>query len=184
MFNLKFNVINGPQFNRALSGFADAVSDIRPYADDIINGGIRPNIAEQYASRGAAGEHGAWEELTPDYLEAKLKKWGEMQIEIASSRTYNSLMQDTDDTVKQVTQKAIQFGTSVPYAIFQQTGFATRLGTGKGKPKPDGKAYVAPRRLFDWTVPQQDSIMKAFQRSLMASLTRLGYKILGRGVSP
>jgi phage gpG-like protein len=182
MFRLQFRVVNAPAFDRALDGLAGSVRDLRPFADDIIENGMRPVLAEQFASSGATGASGPWAALSPGYLEAKARRWGEQQIEVASGRMRASLLHDTADTVKNVSERTIEFGTSVEYALYQQTGFKTRLGTGKArryKPKPDGLPDVPARRLFDWTREQQDDIMKAFQRSLMGYLTRLGYRILG-----
>jgi phage gpG-like protein len=168
MLEFSMTVKNAPEVRLFLGGLAANVQDLTPIWPGFVEYGLRPIIAGQFASRGAEGEHGPWAPLSPAYLERKFHDVGAEPILVRSHRMIDSLLTDTDDTVKNMMPQALQFGTVVEYAGFHQTG------TGK----------MPARRLFDFTEPQRKEMVTALQRELMAYFQRLGYKLLGRNATP
>jgi phage gpG-like protein len=167
MLRFSMTVKNAGQVELFLGGMAANVQDLTPVWPGFIESGLRPIIAGQFASRGAEGEHGAWAELSPAYLKYKLAHYGAEQILVRTHRLIDSLLTDTDDTVKQMLPQSLVFGSSVPYGIFHQTG----------------TAKMPARRPLDFSESQRKELVTALQRELMAYFTRLGYRILGRTAS-
>jgi phage gpG-like protein len=180
---IKIEVPNMPVFEFALRGMATDVSDLRPIWPRVVDEGIRPALGEQFHSEGGAGRSGEWEPLEPDYAERKRRRYGDAGILVASGRMVNSLLFDTGDTVKNMTETMLEFGTRVqspggfPYAIAAQMGFRTRLGMGAGKkkrkPKAGGKAFVSARRIFDFSGEQEQRLITTTHRAIIDYLNRM-----------
>lgn len=88
-------------------------------------------IASQFAEEGGAS--GRWAALSPNYLKRKQKKWPGQTILRASDRLWHALATEagSGDTVDERWPTKFRWGTSLAYAGYAQTGFRTRLGTGK-----------------------------------------------------
>jgi hypothetical protein len=172
---------NMKTFEVALGGMAKDVQDLRPIWPVVVDNGVRPVLAEQFQTEGEAGRSGTWEPLEPSYAERKRRRYGDAGILVAEGRMLNSLLFDTPDTIKVMTENTLEFGTAVkskdgfPYAVAHQMGFRTRLGTGSGKRKrkTEGKAFVGPRRIFDFSDEQEGTLITTTHRAIINYLNRM-----------
>lgn len=148
-------------------------------------------LANQFATQGARGPHGEWAALDPEYAKRKQKKYPGAPILQASRRLWRSLVTESGDTIDERWPQRLRWGTALPYALYQQTGFPTRLGTGKqkaearpgawwagGRRQKAGKAFVEARPIFDLIRGEAD---KAIARVMMTwaatQFRRLGFAI-------
>jgi phage gpG-like protein len=188
MLRFTFNVVNADELDVAIGGLAAQVKDWT---------NVWPKVAMQitkiedqkFATEGALGAHGEWAALEPGYEKRKKKKWGGKPIEQASERLRRSLVEGSAETIEDFQPLRMRFGTSVPYALYQQTGFRTRLGTGKTRgsglgirgsrgsrfPKPEPRAFVPARRLVDFTEEDKSMIRSTIQREALETARRLGF---------
>jgi hypothetical protein len=184
MLRFTFNVVNADKLDLAFGGLA---SQIRDWTN------VWPKVAMQiskiedrkFATEGALGAHGEWARLDPDYEKAKKKKWGEKPIEQASEKLRNAVLGLGPGHIERFEPLRMEFGVDssvVPYALYQQTGFRTRLGTGKrvgtrhGVPlRESGRAFVPARRLFDFTEEDKYVIRTTIQREALQTARRLGF---------
>jgi hypothetical protein len=148
-------------------------------------------VAEQFATRGTAGAHGGWAALSLRYLMRKYRQWGEQPILVASGAMEESFLSDDAFTYEPM---RMTYGPRDPHlaeiAFYAQTGFRTRLGTGKAKSRggsrtapPDGKAFVEPRRVFDWTPQILKDVGRALAAGYVVICRRKGYAIWQQGMA-
>jgi phage gpG-like protein len=104
----------------------------------------------QFLTQGAHGS-GGWPELAESTLKAKAKKGQQPWIERATEDLFNSLTQETSDSIADVHQDWLKYGTSIPYAIFQQTG----------------TSRMPQRRLVQLTEIERKELTKMVQRFIM-----------------
>lgn len=70
---------------------------------------------EQFDTRGSRGGT-PWQGLTEAYAARKARTAPGQQVMRESDRLYQSLTDDTPDSIREVSQDSITFGTTVPYA--------------------------------------------------------------------
>ncbi len=196
-------VVNADKLDFALRGLR---GDLDDYTDvwPAVTQEIEKEEAALFAMRGACGAHGPWGDLTKRYKERKYKKYGAQQIEVATGRLRRGLTDSTSgDAIREYQRRSMRFGTSLPYAIYQQTGWRpSHLGryglmgalvdrmVGNRKPR---KSYaetggeVPPRRVID---PGPD-LGPAIQRAMMSAIDRMarrrGFRVaktFGMSVGP
>jgi hypothetical protein len=193
----QFVVPNIEGFKLRIRGIPAGLRDLT----DVWPGAVGPlsNMTiGQYTSQGAQGPHGAWAELDPAYAARKRKKYGSKPILQASGKSFAALL-SPDAFHCEVRRMSYGVGPEFHYLFYQQTGFRTRLGTGKRAVEVRStehrlmgqhftthietvkKAFVEARRVFDPT----DRNRQAIQRGLAAALTqkyrRAGYAAWQRG---
>lgn len=151
-----------------------------------------------FASRGVSGAHGAWPALTRRYLKRKYKKYGAQQIEVASGRLRRALTDSTSgDAIRRYFPRSMEFGTSLPYAVFQQTGWRPshfgrwgRMGllvdrmVGRPKPQPSAETRVPPRRVIDPGPDLGPAIVRAMSKAIDSMARKRGFatsSVLGLG---
>lgn len=178
---LTFEAPNVDQLQVNVGSYVAKISDWRTFWP-----GIRQDFfaieKEQYGSQGAHGPHGEWEDLSPEYQEKKERRWPINEIERASGRTFYSLTGETADSIYEPTEDSLTLGTTVPWAIYQQTGFRTRLG-----PRPrEGhtRAYVPARRLIDFGDEDYRRIVKTMQKVALQEARQTGFAVAGEVYGP
>jgi len=135
---------------------------------------------EQFATLGGRGPHGPWARLQDSTLEAKLRRFGEQQILVASGTLRDSLAEGTGDTIDERWPRQLRWGTRLPYALSHQLGFKTRLGTGKGG-RAGGLAEVPARRPIDFIKGEDDiAIGRVLTTWAAVYFRRLGFAIAKR----
>jgi len=180
---LSFELKNAP-----IQDWSEAWPDVIEYLETI--------EAQRFALRGARGSDAPWAGLTERTLQQKLRKWGEQPIEVASGAMRDSLLPGgSGDTLTHMWPKKLEWGTNVrsksgfPYPIAQQTGFRTRLGTGKapveireGKTLRETetvkKAFVEPRKIIGFS-PEEDrpAITRILGRFMQNKFRRRGWAV-------
>jgi len=161
MLRFTISVKNAKSIDLAFGGLVAKIRDWRGLWPAVIN---QLSKAEEraFSTQGALTEHGEWQKLSPDYEKAKRKKYGDQMIETASSRLRDSLTGMTGETIEVLEPLHMRWGTSVPYAMWQQTG--TRK--------------MPARRLMDFTEEDRVVIQKQIQREAINFSRRLGFKVI------
>jgi len=124
--------LNSEPTELALDAFENSLADqshaLRLIADD-----FRDMIAGQFASEGASGGT-AWAPLAP----STLRKRGAGSTILDSSGALLASLTDPDsaDHVEDSDGQSLAFGSSVPYALFHQTGAGRGLGETSIPPGP------------------------------------------------
>jgi len=158
IFKLTLDVPNAKRLDIAFAGLAAEIKDWTDLWPAVIDQ-IEKAEERAFSTQGALTEHGEWAPLSPDYAKAKRKKYGDQMIETASSRMRDSLTGHTGETIEELEPLRMRFGTSVPYAVWQQ------MGTKK----------MPARRLLDLTEEDLALIRKQVQRVALNKATRLGF---------
>jgi phage gpG-like protein len=104
----------------------------------------------QFHTEGSHGS-GGWPQLAESTLKAKARKGQASWIERATETLFNSLTGETGDSLAETSNDWLRYGTSVPYAIFQQTGTSS----------------MPQRRLVQLTEIERKELTKMVQRFLM-----------------
>jgi phage gpG-like protein len=137
--------------------------------------------ANQFARFGARGPHGEWAPLSADYQKRKLRAKGMIaggtRILQASGRLWRSLVAGSGDTVDERYPNRLRWGTSLKCALYHQTGYRTRLGTGKRMPKPGGLARVPARRVIDLRPDDYRLFGQVWAKEIANYIRRLGFAV-------
>jgi phage gpG-like protein len=104
----------------------------------------------QFLTEGSHGS-GGWPELAESTLKAKARKNQQPWIERATETLFNSLTGETSDSLAETSSDWLRYGTSVPYATFQQTG----------------TSRMPQRRLVQLTEIERKELTKMVQRFIM-----------------
>lgn len=151
-----FEVDGVPQFNRAFNRISDHVQDLRTvwnYAEDAM---VKIE-EEQFLTEGAAGLHGRWQVLTPQYAKHKEKRYPGRPILQRSYALVSSLTDKTKDSVRVKEKLEFAFGTSV------------KSKSGKDYPlmHQRGQGRLPARRAIDLSVSQRTYLQKEIQKGLL-----------------
>lgn len=172
MIEFSFSAPNANRIHFAFASLADSIKDWRKYIwPQVRDRAIRPWLRRQFAAQGQ-GAHGPWVALSPKYALRKDRKYPGKPILVASGTLMDSLL--SEDNEGEMTPRTFNYGTNVPYGIFQQTG--TRRG-------------LPARRIFDPEETDTRGSMKQMIRSSVAyglsnHARALGFAVSGSGTSP
>lgn len=182
---IRFEVINAQQVSLAFSSLAKKVKDWRPIWKQVVAKAIKPQLKIQFAAEGQ-GAHGKWAELSEDYKRQKERKYPGQPILQASGKMYKALMA-AEGTLG---ERSMEFGPgpSVPYALYHQTGYRTRLGTGSGASDTMGRlsqsitaqfrmANVPARRIIDPDEKFTLAIRREVTRGIISYIRRYGFAV-------
>ena len=167
LIKFEFSVPNSNRVALEFAGLAKAVQDWRKYIwPGVVRDAIRPWLAKQFRTQGAAGAHGKWAALDPIYAAAKQRRWGKKPILEASGAMKNDLLSPSN--TGKMTERTLLYGTQVRYAIFHQ----------KGTKK------MAARRIFDPEASDGPGTLKrmirvSVARSVANYARRRGFAIAG-----
>lgn len=171
MIEFRMKVVNSAGIHFAFAGLADGVRDWRTHIWPAVRSrAIRPWLRSQFAERGR-GEHGRWAELKEPYRTRKERQWPGKGILEASGKMKEDLLSEDNDGVE--TDRTLEYGTSVAYALFHQTGT---------------KNMVA-RRIFDPEIADERGSLKQLIRGAVAfgvsnHARALGFAVAGGDVGP
>lgn len=129
MINITFDVSGVALVQQKFASYGADVSDLSvplgQVADD-----LQADFTLNMATEG--GLFGGWVPLAASTIQERVREgYGASPILYRTGRLANSLSGDGADTVKEVTDKSVTVGTSVPYGIYHQTGTHTKSGAQK-----------------------------------------------------
>ena len=145
-----FEVAGDVQVNRELIGLSARGRDMSPAFDVILDLWIE-ETTEQFASEGGHAS-GGWKQLQPVTIARKRREGLRPEILRATDRMMQSLTRRGDsDMIATVSPSELDYGSSVPYTRFHQTG--TRK--------------MPQRRPVEFTEPTRRATLKILQRFLV-----------------
>jgi phage gpG-like protein len=172
------DVLHTAQFGKFLGNWAPAWRFI---AHEV----LEPFVEMQFQSQGEAGGE-KWAELAESTLKERGQTAGEALVLYRSGKLAHSFLEGEPGHVEQIDEKKLSWGSAVPYSLYHQTGFRTRLGSGKENrksaidPEASGrKSFVPARPGLVITKEMTNRIMLAMQARLQMIARQLGYGILG-----
>ena len=102
-----------------------------------------------FESDGASGRHGGWDELKDSTKEQKEASGMHPEILRATDYLFASLTDGDDEfAIRDIGPGFLRFGTSLPYAAIQASGFTSRAGN-----------HVPARRPIDWTQTDRAEVL-------------------------
>ena len=130
MLPLKVEFVNSEAMGVMLSGMVDQLRDLSPVWPYLTQS-LEQMVAEQFAAEGGVGEHGEWAPLSEPYATWKAEHYGDKPILQREGRLIASFQEGGGDHVDERNEQEMSWGSSVPYAIFHQTGYAKAFGGGR-----------------------------------------------------
>lgn len=148
MVQFSLNVEGEQQVARMLSRVTEKINDLRPFLDSAA-GFLVATMGDQFSGEGS--RTGGWAPLSPRYAADKARRWGSKPILEASGAMKASLTGTGGRNIsRQIGGDTLEFGTSVPYARYHQTG----------------TSRMPQRRILDLTEDDRRGLMKLLQRHL------------------
>jgi len=167
--------INSQAAENSLSVLQAQLSDLSP-AMGLIAEDMREMEAEQFSSAGAGGGT-PWAALAPSTVKRKRGGGG---ILVASGALLDSLTDPgSPEHVEAIDRLSLEFGTSLSYAGFQQTGAGWGFGEGSLPPAPR-RGHGVPMRPLLVLAPDHENrwigfvIQQIESQSPLLSVTELG----------
>jgi len=146
---LSVEILGEEQLDRTFLRITDAANDMAPLFNQMVKE-LRLIETVQFLTEGAHGS-GGWPELAESTIEAK-KRMGQMPwIERATGALFESLTSGGQGSIEEVSKEWLRYGTSIPYAMFQQTGTQN----------------MPQRRLVQLTEEERRELAKMVQRYIM-----------------
>lgn len=209
---ISIKATNASQFSARLTGFGGSLRDYSKEWPLLTQQVVEPFEAKLFEAEGSTGEHGKWADLSPAYLLRKQKKFPGAPIETATGRLKRSLTSSASgDAIRNYFPMRMEFGSRLPYALFQQTGWRPsrhgrggRLGTAIDvafgarsvknvretslhKAAETFEATVPPRRVIDPTEELTTNLARGMAGIVQAKARRAGFargKQLGISLGP
>lgn len=142
-------VLGEEQIDRMFLRITDAAQDMAPLFNQLIKD-LRLIETTQFLTEGQHGS-GGWEALAQSTIDEK-KRMGLMPwIERASGALFESLTSGGAGSIEEVTKDYLRYGTTIPYAGFQQSG--TR--------------HMPQRRLVQLTEEERRDLAKQVQKYIL-----------------
>ncbi len=176
MFDLTCST-NSDALDRSLGSFQGSLADLSPALREIADD-FREMVAEQFATQGSAGGT-PWAELAPSTL--RRRRSAGAGILYVTGALFRSLVEPGARAhVEEVGGGSLTLGSSLPYALFHQTG----AGRGFGQPVLSGPARrgdLPMRPLIVISGERSDAWVEIIRQHLEENLV-LGEKALGAAV--
>ena len=151
MTQFSFEIEGEEQVSRMLSRTTEKIKDLAPFFE-AAGTFMRTTMDEQFGSEG--GRTGGWAPLSARYAADKAKRYGSRPILQASGDMIASLTgQGSGNVSRTVGGDTLEFGTSVPYATYHQTG----------------TSRMPQRRILDLTEGDRRGLMKLLQRHMFGA---------------
>lgn len=151
MLRLTIELEGVREFDRTFTRFTANLRDFRQLWPGVITE-LRKITAEQFAAQGR-GPTGKWKALSPKYAAWKAKRYPGAPILVRTGDLKQSLTSNSAHSIVRATPDLLEFGTSLPYAIYHQTRVPQKR---------------LPRRpVFDFTEADKTRITKAIQVRLV-----------------
>lgn len=183
MLSVTIEAVNARELTMNMAGFASDISDLTTVWPEVAPV-LQAQVLEKFASEGSAGEHGEWDALSPRYGAWKEAHYPGKTILQRDGTLINSFQDGGAGHVDRRTETTLEFGSAVPYSVYHQWGYRTRLGTGKRKPREDALARVPARRQLDPTDTDIDGIRRAMQAGIVKMVRRRGFAISSEAFGP
>lgn len=117
MIHLFGEVLGSAQLDRALTRIESASQNLTEPLEEV-GDEFRAIEAEHFDAEGPG-----WAPLSPKYAARKLRLYGDKPILRATDKLYRSMtIKGAEGNVSRVQPMSAEFGTSIFYAIFHQTG--------------------------------------------------------------
>ncbi len=160
LFTLK---VEGSKLDSMIRGLGEKVRDWTE-AWPKVSSAIQRILDEQFASEGARGPAGPWPELKERYARRKLRAYPGGNLLEASGRLRRSLVSGTDDTLEEFAPRQMRSGTTVPYALYHQTG----------------TKKMPPRKIFDFRPEDYSLIAEGVKREALRVARESGFESASR----
>lgn len=168
-----FEVINAQPVSLAFAGLAKKVKDWTPIWKRVLNKAIKPHVKDQFDKEGGGG-HGPWAPLSPRYAVWKEAHYPGKTILRRTDAMYNDLMSTEGD----IAPLSLAYGSSLPYAVYHQTGFRTVLGSGSQMALLGmGLEDVPARRIVDTDDVLMTSIRREVTRGIVQYIRGYGFSV-------
>jgi hypothetical protein len=164
--------------------------------------GIIKNILRaRFVAQGDRPPTGEWAPLSEEYAKRKEKKYPGAPILQARGDLYDSLVSESEHTIKELEATRMAFGTDLAYARYLHDGWLPshygsggRLGAAVehlfGVRSIESRAWhpdvkVAARKIFAFMVPEDTrSLQRSAIRWAATKERKLGFRVLGSGADP
>lgn len=122
LVKVRFEVVNEVQFSRAFETLATQVSDLsKPYEE--ITNEFYESMSNVFSAEGAFENRSKWADLSPAYQAWKQKRYpGRKILELTGTLLASIAVRGAFGNVTKVSPTEMVVGTSIPYAIYHQTG--------------------------------------------------------------
>ena len=118
MVTIHVETIGDERFVRGFSRFLDEIKDFSPVFEMLFDDFQQVN-AKNFSKQGTPE---AWKPLSPDYAEWKAKVRPGRPILVFDGHLKAALTGISPFTIKKIGKHEAEFGTSLPYADYHQTG--------------------------------------------------------------
>jgi len=121
MFRFRLEIAGEVAMDRGIARFADGIADYRPIWP-VIEDDFYAQEKDQFRSEGEEGGD-KWSELSPDYAAWKEGHYPGKPILQRTGDLYDSLTNpNSTNAVRREERKSLTLGSTLPYALYHQTG--------------------------------------------------------------
>lgn len=119
--NFRIDIDGHPTIDRTLQVYNDKLRDFTP-AFRVMIDYLQQYESQVFTAEGSSDELKPWAALTEPYATRKQKQYPGSTILIRSRVLYNSLIGTGVGNISLVSNRNMEYGTEIPYAIYHQRG--------------------------------------------------------------
>lgn len=150
------------QAERRLDTVWGALLSLEPVFAGPIDKSVSQLFINQFTTEGEYGGDGIWKPLSPMTLALRKRRGhGRGGIEQDTRRLWASLVKVGPESYRVIGPHSYQRGTTLPYAIFQQRGFASKMIFGRLRKTA---TQVPARPIVPHVIP--DELVRAWERMI------------------
>ena len=164
-------------FHTAMLKLKDGISDWTPAFEFIAEDILEPFVAKQFLTQGAEGGlH--WQRIAESTK--RKREFPEASVLFQTDVLERSFAREGAGHVREITPKRLRWGSSVPHAVFHQTGTGkgyqqervqTGPGTGRGEPM---------RKIIVLTEKMKQQVRSKFTGRIAKVAQGAGFRLFGR----
>jgi hypothetical protein len=119
---MNFDIKLTPESQKKVDALARAGKiDLRPTLN-VVGKGYRKEVEMIFAHQQPRGKGDRWPQLSPEYAEAKKKRWGDQPILVASGSLLASMVAEgAPGNISIIGKNGAIFGTSISYGIYHDS---------------------------------------------------------------
>jgi phage gpG-like protein len=119
---MNFDIKLTPESQKKVDALARAGKiDLRPTLN-VVGKGYRKEVEMIFAHQQPRGAGDRWPQLSPEYAEAKKKRWGDQPILVASGSLLASMIAEgAPGNISIISKNGAVFGTSISYGIYHDS---------------------------------------------------------------
>lgn len=156
----EFEVLGEVQMARAMSRFADVITDWRPAYEDIADDFLVVE-RQQFDSTGSSGDT-EWPALSPRYAARKQATYGDLPIMVVTGELRDSLTKESDPNhIREIERMQLRLGSTVAHGVFHQS--------------PEPRTVLPRRPLIALTDKIRVRWTKILQRYAVSEARNLGF---------